>query len=174
MFKMEIGHSSHCLSHCLFVNCCVHYQSANILCLCCLALPLLCCLQVTKQIRDIRQRSVVWTKFSHQKIEQEEERLPVSKILPTPIADLYFRSPLVEAMNVVDAKTISSLDKSPEPSSCIVRVSDWDTLLLNAKSQLAAFRNFVNENVREDEDLSFRCSSGLCGISRSHSLCRRE
>ena len=126
-------------------------------------------LLVTKQIRDIRQRSVVWTKFSHQNIEQEEERLPVSKILPTPIADLYFRSPLVEAMNVVDAKTIASLDEAPEPSSCIVHVSDWDKLLLNAKSQLAAFRNFVNENVREDEDLSFRCSSGLCGIARRHS-----
>jgi len=142
---------------------------------------------VYTDIKNIRQCSAVWTKFSQQHLpsssceeegvgeeEEQQDRASASEILPAPIADIYFRTRLVDVMGVLDARSCRSCKPTEEvrdcpdqSSGCIVYRTDWFVLLQDAKSKLAAFRKFEKENVKEDEDLSFKCSSGLCGFRPS-------
>lgn len=123
-------------------------------------------LSVSQEIKEIRQQSAVWTKFSqqHPSSSEEEERAPVSETLPTPIVDIYFRTRLIDVMRVVDVKTSEPLNEVSEPRACIVQRTDWDSLLRDAQVKLAAFRKFEMENVKEGDDLSFQCS-GVCLFS---------
>lgn len=126
-------------------------------------------ISITEQIKDIRRTSAVWTKFSQQAIhsdDEDSEQAPVSQTLPAPIADVYFRTRLVDVMRVVDAKTCQPLNEIPEPCARIVQRSNWDWLLADAKAKLGAFRNFEMENFSKDDKLSFQCSSGMCMLPR--------
>ena len=135
---------------------------------------------VSHEIKEIRRKSGVWTKFSRSCLQTEqrrlsigsyeEERTPASKALPAPIFDIYFRIRLVDAMRVVDARTSRQLKDCPEPCACVVQRMDWDTLLEDAKLKLRAFRKFERENVTAEDDLSFSCSSGLCSLSISRNI----
>lgn len=121
---------------------------------------------VSQEIKEIRQQSAFWTKFSPRSSSSEaEDHLPACKAFPTPIADLYFRAPLIDVMRIVDAKTSLTLNELCEPCSCIVQQTDWDPLLEDAKTKLATYRKFEKENVEEDEVLTFSCRSGMCFFS---------
>lgn len=109
-------------------------------------------ISLANEIRHIRNRSAVWTKFSSHAREEKEGPLPASKMLPKPIADLYFHTPLIDVMVAIDS------------GSNGFRSIDWDALLIDASQTLSAYRKFENENVREDENLMFGCTSGLCGL----------
>ncbi len=129
-------------------------------------------IDTVRQIREIRHKSGVWTKFYQdfsQIREQKsndgevgEERISAAKTIPSPIFDVYFRTRLVEAMRLVDAK--------PPASPGVIRDVDWEHLLVDAKVKLQAFRKFESENVSTDEDLSFKCGSGLCSFKRNVSM----
>lgn len=102
--------------------------------------------------------------------DEEDDRLPASKSLPAPISDIYFHTRLVEAMGVSDAvscvscilpKGVPSEDHS-QRCGCIVHRTNWDELLRDSKIKLAAFRKFEKENLKEGENLSFTCKSGVC------------
>lgn len=124
-------------------------------------------LSVSQEILNIRHHSAVWTKFTKQQdhlIIAGEERAPASELLPSPIADIYFRTRLIDVMRVVDAKTCLPLTEVPEPCACIVQRMDWDALLQDAKAKLAAFRKFEREHFEEGEDLSFKCTTGMCFV----------
>jgi len=123
-------------------------------------------ISVSNEIKEIRYKSLLWTKFSQQHPcpFEEEELPPASEALPTPIADIYFRTRLIDVMRVVDAKLPEPLNKVPEPRECIVQRTYWGSLLRDAKVKLAAFRKFEMENVKEGDDLSFQCS-GICLFS---------
>ena len=97
-------------------------------------------ISVSKEIKEIRQHSTVWTNFSQQhsrspggdddEVEEEEEQAPASETLPTPIADIYFRTRLMDVMRVVDAKKYRPLHEVPGPRECnIVQQLDWNSLL---------------------------------------------
>jgi len=129
-------------------------------------------INTVRQIRDIRHKSGVWTKF-HQDFSQirtaeskdgemEEERVSAAKTIPSPIFDVYFRTRLVEAMQLVDAK--------PPASPGLIRDLDWENMLVDAKVKLQAFRKFERENVSADEDFSFKCGSGLCSFKGNVSM----
>ena len=102
--------------------------------------------------------------------DEEDDRLPASKSLPAPISDIYFHTRLVEAMGVSDAvscvacippKGVPSEDHS-QRCGCIVHRTNWDELLRDSTIKLAAFRKFEKENIKEGENLSFACQSGVC------------
>ena len=102
--------------------------------------------------------------------DEEDDRLPASKSLPAPISDIYFHTRLVEAMVVSDAVScVSCIPPKGVPSEdhsqrcgCIVHRTNWDELLQDSKIKLAAFRKFEKENLKEGENLSFTCKSGVC------------
>ena len=116
-------------------------------------------LSISEEIRDIRSHSAVWTKFSQQ---NSSEGLKASELLPPAISNIYFRTRLVDVMRVVDAMTCMPLAKLPEPCKCIVERTNWDVLLEDSKKKLAAFRKFEMEHYKENEDLNFKCTSGMC------------
>jgi hypothetical protein len=122
---------------------------------------------VTKEIKEIRQISAVWTKFSQNGLHSSEEQAPASKSLPAPIADIYFRTRLIDVMRIVDAKRCIPLDEISEPSGCLVQQSNWDWLLEDAKMKLARFRRFEMEQVTEDDHLTFSCNSGFCSLPKA-------
>ena len=88
-------------------------------------------ISISNEIKEIRHKSLLWTKFSQQHpCPFEEEELPsASETLPTPIADIYFRTRLIDVMRVVDAKIPEPLNKVPEPRECIVQQTYWGSLL---------------------------------------------
>ena len=109
---------------------------------------------VYQEIKELRHSSAVWTKFSKQLLhpsEVQKDRLPASESFPTPVGDIYFRTPLMDAMRVKDDNTCAS--------------QDWDGLLEDAKKKLSAFRSFELEHVNDGEKLSFQCS--MCPSSKS-------
>lgn len=119
---------------------------------------------ITKQIRDIRKCSSLWTQYSHRFVDSltlEEERLPISKGLPSEIYDVYFRVKLLDVMAVVDAKSSVTFEETPQPCACIVNKVDWDFLLLDAKEKLDAFRKLERESSMSPES-AFGCRSGSC------------
>ena len=112
-------------------------------------------LTVSKEIIGIRARSTVWAKFSQQQYYGEEELRPASESLPTQISDLYFRTRLVALMRAVDTAAARNQD---EKVPSIVRRTDWDLLLEDAKTKLAAYKKFVAKNVDENDNPCFFCS----------------
>eukprot|EP00985_Skeletonema_marinoi_P020773 scaffold12430_cov137-Skeletonema_marinoi.AAC.5 len=122
--------------------------------------------EVTKELRDIRKRSSLWTKYSHRFVDSlklEEESIPASKGLPTAVYDVYFRIRLVDVMAVVDAKSSITFEETPQSCACIVERVDWDNLLSDAKEKLDAFRKLEQEiSMESGEELTFQCSSGSC------------
>lgn len=127
-------------------------------------------LEVTEEIRQIKRTSALWTRFGKQdlsEVDDDQDVLPASKALPSPIVDLYYRVQMMDVMTVVDSKTVYSLEELPERcNGCVIKTSDWNLLLKDAKEKLAAYRKFEKENVREGEDLSFSCKSGMCFMRR--------
>ncbi|KAL3789245.1 hypothetical protein HJC23_002830 [Cyclotella cryptica] len=130
---------------------------------------------ITEEINEIRLKSAVWTKFSQEyglsrQVEVrdykgthfEQDRAPASKALPAPIYDIYFRTRLVDAMRVVNARTRKQLPDLPPPCGCVVQRVDWDSLLEDAKANLEAFRNFEKTNILPTDNLSFSCFGGMC------------
>ena len=107
-------------------------------------------ISVYQEIKELRHSSAVWTKFSKQQ-RDAEDRLPASESFPTPVGDIYFRTPLMDAMRVKDDNTCA--------------IQDWDGLLEDAKKKLSAFRSFELEHVNDGEKLSFQCS--MCPSSKS-------
>ena len=134
---------------------------------------------VSQEINSVRNSSVLWTKFTPQnppissfqkkcdevslaecKIEekeeeQEEDRLPLSKILPAPIADIYFKTHLVERMQASMTSSCESFIKvggvelminSDCNCRCIVHRTAWNDLLRDSKTILAAYKKFEAEN----------------------------
>ena len=57
----------------------------------------------------------------------------------------------------------------PDPTRTVVAGDEWivesEALLEDAKTKLAAYRQFERENVKEGEEPSFSCSSGRCFLS---------
>lgn len=115
-------------------------------------------LSVSREIEGIRRRSALWTKFARRhrhshpeqsrrdegqavisEDEEEERAVPVAASLPTPIADIYFRARLVDAVRAASGAGASSDG---------VRRRDWDALLREGRAQLAAFRAFEGEHAR--------------------------
>ena len=147
---------------------------------------------ISQEIKEIRRTSSTWTKFSQEFTQtqkvintrrhsdwsnytcdhsfMEEERAPVSKAFPGPIIDIYFRTRLVDAMRVVDARTSRTLEECPEPCACVVQRVGWDALLEDAKDKLREFREFEIMYVTADDKPSFSCSSGLCSMPRSRCI----
>jgi hypothetical protein len=133
---------------------------------------------VTEDIKEIRSKSAVWTKFSQSlaiprevqvknyegTYDIEEDRAPASESLPSPIYDLYFRTRLIDAMRVVDSRTTKQLQDMPAPCSCVVQRLDWDAMLADAKAKLEAFRKFEEANILPTDNLSFTCSGGMCKL----------
>lgn len=123
--------------------------------------------QITKEIRDIRKSSSLWTKYSHRFVDSlklEEESMPASKGLPTAIHDVYFRIRLLDVMAVVDAKSSFKFEETPQKCACIVKRVDWNQLLRDAKEKLEAFRKLEREisSMLPGEELTFKCMSGSC------------
>ncbi len=120
--------------------------------------------QITKQIRDIRKSSSLWTQYSHRFLDSlklEGESLPASKGLPTAIYDVYFRIKLLDVMAVVDAKSSKTFEETPQPCACIVNRVDWDHLLRDAKEKLDAFNKLERESSKSPGS-TFQCRSGSC------------
>jgi len=156
-------------------------------------------MRVTQEIRNIRQHSKLWSRFSprcnvsrstssisslgdvvddnyHCKMieyeekhdpgtkeeeeeEEEEERsLPASQALPLPIADIYFHTRLVNVMHIIDSGSckqcipIEELSTKEEQkrqlrNGCIVYQTNWQELLLDAKTKLEAFHTFQRKEL---------------------------
>ncbi len=123
-------------------------------------------LSIVQDIREIRHKSALWTKFSRDfsRVHKdrtnsgtlEEERASAASTIPCPIFDIYFRTRLVEAMQLVDTKSTAL----PEA----INEVDWEDLLHDAKEKLQLFRKFEAENTSSDEELCFKCGSGLCSF----------
>jgi len=154
-------------------------------------------MSVSQEIRNIRQHSKLWSRFSprcnvsrstssisslgdvddddyHCKMieyeekhgpgtkeeeEEEEERsLPASQALPLPIADIYFHTRLVNVMHIIDSGSCKQCIPIEEPSTkeeqkqqqrngCIVYQTNWQELLLDAKTKLEAFHTFQRKEL---------------------------
>ena len=89
--------------------------------------------------------------------EEEEERLPASQALPLPIADIYFHTRLVNVMHIIDSGSceqcvpIEELSTKEEQkrqrNGCIVYQTNWQELLLDAKTKLEAFHTFQRKEL---------------------------
>lgn len=131
---------------------------------------------VSQEISNIRNRSVLWIKFTPQnpplsllhnsdevslaeckleEKEEEEDRLPLSKTLPAPIADIYFKTHLVERMQAsmtslcesfIQVGGVALMINSDCNCGCIVHRTAWNNLLRDSKTILAAYRKFEAEN----------------------------
>ena len=151
-------------------------------------------MRVTQEIRNIRQHSKLWSRFSprcnvsrstsssisslgdvvdddyHCKMieyeekhdlgtkEEEEERLPASQGLPLPIADIYFHTRLVNVMHIIDSGSCKQCipiedlstkeeQKRQQRNGCIVYQTNWQELLLDAKTKLEAFHTFQRKEL---------------------------
>jgi len=113
-------------------------------------------IKVTNEIRDVRWKSTVWAKCAQrQQIENDDvqqDRLPASKALPPAISNLYFKTPLIDAMNAMNIRKSNDLP-----------TVDWDDLLQTANKHLAAFRDLEQE-IGPVDIHSFKCKSGFCGF----------
>ena len=147
-------------------------------------------MRVSQEIRNIRQHSKLWSRFSprcnvlrststissvgdvvdddyhckmieyeekHDPDKKEEERLPASQALPKPIADIYFHTRLVNVMHIIDSGSckqcvpIEELSTKEEQkrqrNGCIVYQTNWQELLLDAKTKLEAFHTFQRKEL---------------------------
>ena len=150
-------------------------------------------MRVTQEIRNIRQHSKLWSRFSPRcnvsrstssisslgdvvdddyhckmieyeekhdpgtKEEEEEERLPASQALPLPIADIYFHTRLVNVMHIIDSGSCKQCipiedlstkeDQKRQRNGCIVYQTNWQELLLDAKTKLEAFHTFQRKEL---------------------------
>ncbi len=119
-------------------------------------------ISTVREIKEIRFKSGLWIKLSeefcrtHQDRSNngklEEERVPAAKAIPKPLFDIYFRTRLVEAMQLVEVKPSVSIE--------VLRGMDWKDLLKDAKEKLVAFRKFDKAVKSVDEELIAKC--GFC------------
>ena len=150
-------------------------------------------MSVSQEIRNIRQHSKLWSRFSprcnvsrstssvsslgdvvdddyHCKMieyeekhdpgtkEEEERLLPASQALPLPIADIYFHTRLVNVMHIIDSGSCKQCipieelstkeeQKRQQRNGCIVYQTNWQELLLDAKTKLEAFHTFQRKEL---------------------------
>ena len=133
---------------------------------------------VSQEINSVRNSSVLWMKYTPQnpplpslqinnsdevslaeckleEKEEEEDRLPLGKILPAPIADIYFKTHLVERMQAsmtsscnsfIQVGGVALMVNSDCNCGCIVHRTAWNDLLRDSKTILAAYRKFEAKN----------------------------
>jgi len=149
-------------------------------------------MSVSQEIRNIRQHSKLWSRFSprcnvsrstssitslgdvvdddyHCKMieyeekhdlgtKEEEEHLPASQALPLPIADIYFHTRLVNVIHIIDSGSCKQCipieelstkeeQKRQQHNGCIVYQTNWQELLLDAKTKLEAFHTFQRKEL---------------------------